>query len=350
MRVLVVTSDVPFVEGGHRVIARSLARALQQAGHEAEVLTTPQNRFGRQVSAYLATWLTDVGVAGDGGPVDRVISLRFPSYAVRHPRHVVWLNHRMREYYDLWEGFRATLGTRGRLVEGARRALLHRIDGRLLGRCRHVFAQSATIRDRLQRWGAIPAEVLYPPPPQRDYRCDGYDGAVLAVSRLQPLKRMDLLLEAAAAVPGLRVRLAGEGPEEQRLRGLAESLGLGDRFTLLGRLDDERLVQEYARCSAVWFGARAEDYGLVTLEAFSSSKAVVTCVDSGGPAELVNDGVTGFVVSPEPAAVAGALRRIAEPGAAETFGAAAAAVARIHTWPATVARLLAAGSDPGESA
>jgi hypothetical protein len=59
--VAVVTSSPPFVEGGHLVIARALVAALQQAGHEADLVLTPQNRFGRQGSAYLANWLTDVG-------------------------------------------------------------------------------------------------------------------------------------------------------------------------------------------------------------------------------------------------------------------------------------------------
>ena len=58
-RIAVVTSSPPMVEGGHMVIARSLVRALREAGHDAEVVVTPQNRFGRQGSAYLATWLTD---------------------------------------------------------------------------------------------------------------------------------------------------------------------------------------------------------------------------------------------------------------------------------------------------
>ena len=70
MRVIVATSDVPFVEGGHRVIARALVSALQDAGHRAELITTPQNRFGRQVSAYVATWLTDVQMTGDGLSLD----------------------------------------------------------------------------------------------------------------------------------------------------------------------------------------------------------------------------------------------------------------------------------------
>ncbi len=340
LRVLVVTSDVPFVEGGHRVIARALVRALRDASHEAEMLSTPQNRFGRQLSAYWATRLTDVQMAGDGGTVDQVISLRFPSYAVRHPRHVVWLNHRMREYYDLWEGFRATLSPRARLIQGVRRALLHRIDRRLLGRHRKVFAQSGTIRDRLQRWGGIDAEVLHPPAPQRPYRSDGYDGTILSVARLQPLKRIDLLLEAAALAPGLRLRIAGAGPDAPRLRGLADAMGLADRVEFRGHLTEQELVAEYARCSAVYYGARAEDYGLVTLEAFSSAKPVVTCVDSGGPAELVQDGVTGAITEPAAEAVARALSELIRPGRAEQLGAAARAVAERHSWAVAVERLL----------
>jgi glycosyltransferase involved in cell wall biosynthesis len=46
-----------------------------------------------------------------------------------------------------------------------------------------------------------------------------------------------------------------------------------------------------------------EDYGFVTVEAFASRKAVITCRDSGGPAELVQDGVSGFVCEPTPASL-----------------------------------------------
>src|ERR1039458_6908777 len=127
-RVAVVTSAPPFIEGGHLVIARALVGALREAGHAADLVTTPSNRFGRQASAYLATWLTDVGVTGDGTKVDQVISLRYPSYAVRHPAHVCWLNHTMREYYDLWDQFSAGLSPQGRLKERVRRALIHATD------------------------------------------------------------------------------------------------------------------------------------------------------------------------------------------------------------------------------
>ena len=67
-------------------------------------------------------------------------------------------------------------------------------------------------------------------------------------------------------------------------------------------------VEHLARCRAVCFPPFEEDYGFVTVEAFASRKAVITCRDSGGPAELVEDGVNGFVCEPTPAALARALR------------------------------------------
>ena len=188
-RIAVVTSSPPMVEGGHMVIARSLARALREAGHEADIVVTPQNRFGRQAAAYLATWLTDVERTG-GERIDQVISLRYPSYAVRHPRHVCWLNHTMREYYDLWDRFSGTLSSRGRMKEQIRRRVIHAADRYLLTRnVSRLFVQSRTIQGRLGMWPELKSTVLYPPPPQRAYRCDGYGDYVFMVSRLAPLKR-----------------------------------------------------------------------------------------------------------------------------------------------------------------
>ena len=342
-RILVVTSGALFVRGGHLVIAEETAAALRRAGHQAEVLVTPQNRFGRQVSAYVATWLTDVGETADGHPVDQVISFRFPSYAVRHPRHVCWLNHRMREYYDLWERFVRGLGRKGRLKEGVRRRIFHTIDRRLLTRnVTRLLAQSKTIQARLQRFGAIPSEVLYPPPPERPYRTDGYGDEVFAVSRLTPLKRLDLLVEAAALVRNdtLRFAIAGEGEEQARLQRRIHELGLADRVRLLGPIDDAGLVEHYAKCRAVYFGPVNEDYGFVTLEAFRSGKPVLTCADSGGPAELVEDGRTGYIVEPTAESLAARLDALAaDRSVAERMGEAARAAAAPHTWDRAVAVL-----------
>ncbi len=343
-RILVVTSGALFVRGGHLTIAEETAAAIRRAGHLAGVLVTPQNRFGRQLSAYLSTWLTDVGETADGKPVDQVISLRFPSYAVRHPRHVCWLNHRMREYYDLWERFVRGLGRRGRLKEGVRRKVFHTLDRWLLTRnVRRLVAQSRTIQARLQRFGGIASELLYPPPPERPYRTDAYGDYIFGVSRLHPLKRLDLLVEAAALARdrSLSFKIAGEGEEEPRLRERIRALGLEGRVELLGAIGDAQLVEHYARCRAVYFAPWNEDYGFVTLEAFRSGKAVVTATDSGGPAELVRHRENGLVAEPTAEAVAAQLDALGGDRAlAERLGEAARRDAEAHRWDRAVERLL----------
>jgi glycosyltransferase involved in cell wall biosynthesis len=343
-RIAVVTSGQPFGEGGHLVIARALVAALRGAGHAADVVLTPQNRFGRQAGAYFATWLTDVGMAQDGGRIDQVITLRYPSYAVRHRPHVCWLTHRMREYYDLWPLFAGSLGPAQRVKEGVRRRLIHAADRWLLKR--HVdrlFVISATVGRRLERWGGLASEVLYPPPPQRPYRCDDYGDHIFAVSRLTPLKRLDLLVRALARpeAAGVRAVIAGDGEVRGELVQLVRSLGLERRVELIGEIDERQLVEHLARCRAVCFPAQNEDYGFVTVEAFASRKAVVTCADSGGPAELVHDGAEGFVTAPTPDGLASALSALAADRAlACRMGDAGFRAAAPLTWEAVVERLV----------
>lgn len=344
VRVAVVTSDVPFVEGGHRVIARSLAAALRQHGFRVEIIRTAQNRFGRQFAAYLANWLTDVSESGDGVPVDQVISLRYPSYAVRHPRHVCWLTHRMREYYDLWPRFKEQLSWKGRIKEGTRRFMVQRADGYLLRRnVTRLFALSKTVQERLMKWGKLSSEVLYPPPPSRAYRTDAYDNYIFAVSRLHPLKRLSLLLKAMRHVKSddLRVVIAGVGEEEEGLRRLAAELDIAKRVEFLGRIDEETLLHHYARCRAVFFAPFMEDFGFVTLEAARSRKLVITCVDSGGPAELVNNGRSGYVLLPDPHFIARQIDVLADnQDLAMRMGDLAEESVRGITWEATLSRLL----------
>ena len=344
--VLVVTSAPPLVEGGHLVIARCLERALIEAGHRASIVTTPSNRFGRQGAAYLANWLTDVGMTGAGERVDQVITLRFPSYAVRHETHVSWLNHTMREYYELWDDFAGRLSPQGRLKEGVRRRLIHTADSYFLRRhVTRLFAQSRTIADRLARWNGVRAEVLHPPPPARDYRCDGYGDYLLVASRLAPLKRIDLVLRALAEPAAAHVKcvIVGEGEDLPRLTRLSDELGLVSRVTFTGRLGEEALLDRLGHCRAVVFVPKEEDYGFVTAEAFASRKAVITCRDSGGPVELVRHGENGWIVDPTAAALATACAEaMADPSRAERYGAQGGQDIAHLSWARVVDHLLVA--------
>ncbi len=343
-RIAVVTSHPLFAAGGHLVIAKALVTALEEFGHEATVVLTPQNRFGRQGAAYLSTWLMDLGQAHDGRSVDQVISFRFPSYAVRHESHVCWINHRMREYYDQWPRFSQSLSWQARAKESTRRALIHVVDRYLLEDCvTQVYAQSQTIQARLARWGRLSAEVLHPPPPPRPYRCDRYGEYVLVASRLTPLKRIHLVLEALRLPPAKMVRcvIVGDGESREWLTKLTKDYGLEDRITFKGQVGEAELLEHLACCRAVCVPAIEEDYGLVTVEAFASQKAVITCTDSGGPTELVRNEINGLIVEPTANSLAIALARISEDSMlAESFGVAGLQQVTTMTWERAVDRLL----------
>jgi glycosyltransferase involved in cell wall biosynthesis len=280
----------------------------------------------------------------NGRVIDRVISLRYPSYAVRHPRHVCWLNHTMREYYDLWPRFSETLSPLNRIKEGTRRTLIRAADRYLLTRnVTKLFVQSRTIQERLSMWPALHSDVLYPPAPKRNYQSDHYGPSFLFVSRLNRLKRADLLIRALATTEaaGIAVVVAGEGEERPALERLASELGVAGRVTFVGRLTDAQLIERLAVCRAVVFPPWQEDYGFVTVEAFAARRAVITCTDSGGPAELVHDGVNGFVCDPAPESIARALHALAADEAlAERLGNAAFAAGARLNWPDTIRKLV----------
>ncbi|MFN7971671.1 MAG: glycosyltransferase [Acidobacteriota bacterium] len=305
-------------------------------------MTTPTNRFGRQISAYLANRLVDVGITGDGEDIDAVISVRYPAFLVPHPHHRLWLTHLMREYYDLWDGYKATLPRRSLLKETVRRAIIQAWDARALARLDRRFVISKTVQGRLRRFLDIPCEVLYPPPQPRPYRTDGYEDFILAPSRLHPLKRQDLLLLALPRLPrSTRAVIVGTGSDRERLERLGRDLGVADRVTFTGFASEETLLDLYARCRAVFFAPKDEDYGFITLEAFRSRKPVLTCEDSGGPTELVASDRSGFVVPPDALSIAGALERLVlDEGLCRRLGEGGFEATRGITWEAAIETLL----------
>ena len=168
---------------------------------------------------------------------------------------------------------------------------------------------------------------------------EGSQDHLFTASRLDGPKRVALLIRAMAHVPGdIPLLIAGTGPEEQRLRRLA---GDDSRIRFLGFVDDRQLIDLYANALAVAFVPEDEDYGLITLEAMGCGSPVVTCTDSGGPTELVADGVTGLVAEPDPTSLGRAMARlVGQPHLAASLGRAAKRRAARITWDDAIRSLL----------
>jgi glycosyltransferase involved in cell wall biosynthesis len=344
MRIAVCAPQVPFSTGGAEYVAERLTDELRTLGHQADLVTVPFKWYpGTRVLTQAFLWrLLDLEES-DGRPVDAVVATKFPSYVVRHPRKVVWLVHQFRQAYEL-DG--TELGQFGDSAEDrATRRAVHELDRRTLGEARGLFAISSNVAERLERSTGLRAEVLLPPPQELAYRCEGYEGFVLSVNRLDRAKRIDLLLEALALEPGLRAVVAGDGPDRERLEELARRHGLDGRAHFAGRVDEEELARLYGRCLAVFYAPFDEDYGIVPYEAFMAEKPVVTTTDAGGPLDVVTDRRTGVVVEPRAAEVAAALRHLLDhPDDARAWGRAGREVAGGLSWRATAERLVEAAS------
>jgi glycosyltransferase involved in cell wall biosynthesis len=340
-RILVCNAQVPFVSGGAERHADGLVRELLAAGHEAELVRLPFKWYPREeiLTSALAWRLLDVSEA-DGRRVDLVIPMKFPSYLVRHDNKVVWLIHQFRQAYD-------RLGTEGSDFTASPadtrwRELIAHADRAGLGEARSVFTNAKNTADRLARFNGIAAKPLYHPPPLAGrYRSEPSQGFAFAAGRLDPWKRMDLAIGAAAAGK-FRLVIAGDGSERGRLEALARRTEAD--VTFAGRVPDEELLTLYATCGAVLFPPVDEDYGYIALEAFLSKKPVVTCADSGGPLEFVIDGENGRVVAPEADALgAAAADLLANPEKSREFGERGLERVRGISWDRAVRALLEAG-------
>lgn len=304
MKVVVTANIVPFMHGGADYHIEGLSAALQNAGHEVELVRFPF-RFSPEADiARLMEFCEHSDFSAPNGvSVDKVISLQFPAYGVSHPDHRIWVMHQHRAAYELYDEETAAPGLKDI------RQQIHDFDARVLSKAKYLFANSECVARRLKTYNGLNAEALYHPPHMSEhFYCAEAQPYVFFPSRLERLKRQDLLIEAARHLQTpVKILLGGVGGQEAYYQSLVADWQLEDRVRLLGRFSEAEKLALYANALAVFFGPQDEDYGYITLEAMLSSKPVITCTDSGGPLEFVVDGETGYVTEPDARAIAEAI-------------------------------------------
>jgi len=302
VRINVCRPQVPFFSGGAELLCDDLVLRLRKLGNSAELVALPFKWYPpSQLLLSAIAWRSLDLSEVNGQPIDLVIATKYPSYVIKHPHKIVWLFHQHRQAYDLLGTAYSDLNAEHEVCKA-----IKSIDEVSLNEAERVFAISQTVAERLRRFNGIRAEVLYPPPPSGElFHKGACQDFVLLPCPLQKLKRVDLF---ARAVPYLneevRIVIDGHGPEEDAVRKLAKELGVYSRINFFRTSSRTELADLYANSLCVYYGPYQEDYGLVTVEAFLSGKPVITTSDSGGPTEFVQNGMTGFIVEPEPTAIA----------------------------------------------
>lgn len=322
MRIVLLTSIVPFINGGARFIVEWLEEKLRESGYEVERFNLPFVDDPQQVLEQIAAWrLLDLTQS-----CDRVIAFRPPAYVVDHPNKVLWFIHHIRTFYDLWD-----TPYRGMPDDADTRAIrdnLRALDTRAIAESRAVFTNSQVVSDRLKRFNGLDSTPLYPPiyKPERFVHA-GYGDEIVAVSRLEPHKRQMLMIEAMQHVrSGVKLRLCGtaSNPDHGRaLEAMVRDLGVADRVTIEDRwITEDEKAQILSGALAVAYLPKDEDsYGYPSLEGAHARKPILTTTDSGGVLELVEHGRNGLISEPNPLAVAEAMDRLhADRQATEKMG------------------------------
>ncbi|GFP24269.1 hypothetical protein HKBW3S09_01736, partial [Candidatus Hakubella thermalkaliphila] len=196
--------------------------------------------------------------------------------------------------------------------ESSFRESLWQIDRKALLESKQIYTISRNVSNRLKKYNQIDSVPLYPPPKNHEkfYRGE-FGNYVLSVGRLDPIKRVELLVEAMRyVVPEVRGIIVGRGPEKDTLTEMAQRYESGHRITFRDFVSDQELFDLYANALCVYFAPFDEDFGFITIESFLSGKPVITLLDSGGVLEFVKDGETGFVAKKEPEEIADLVNRL----------------------------------------
>lgn len=383
MKIAVVApSPVPFTRGGAERALWGIQAAINDlTHHEAEMIKIPVEEF--TLPAVLASYELFANL--DLSHFDRIITTKYPAWMVDHPHKTILMMHTLRGVYDTYQYHGQPLTVpdpsdhtfamlhlmrqahhRGALDEFFERwnnalaalgpdhpdfvfpgpfarTAIRWLDsiGMAPGAVKQYLSQSWTVayREGYFPRGITPRIVNLPGHLPQAPHNEERDTYLFTASRLDGPKRLDLLIDAMAHVPGdIELRIAGTGALREQL----EERAAGDpRIRFLGFTRNDLLPELYANALAVPFIPADEDLGLITLEAFSQGTAVVTCTDSGGPTEFIKDGVTGLVADPTAASIGTALASlVADPERAHRLGLAGKARGERITWDDVVDALL----------
>lgn len=313
-KVAVLHVQCAFMSGGAEALTKSLTARLRERGFNAEIISLPFKWYPlNTLRDHFLMWrMLDV-TQTCGEPIDLVIALKAPTYLVKHSNKVLWLMHQHRVAYDLRDHVPAGgLNT----IPGGDKVMKEIIamDNMAIPEARDIYSISKNVTHRLKQYNHIDSTPLYHPPALVGrYQSGPFGDYILSVGRLDPNKRIDLMIRALPYCDQhITLKIAGRGREAEPLQALARELHVEDRVELMGFVPDDDVIQLYAGALGVCFPPMDEDYGYITLESFLSKKPIVTCHDSGGVLEFARDQESAFVVDPAPEQIGACFQRLYE--------------------------------------
>ena len=222
----------------------------------------------------------------------------------RHGRHLCYCFSPPRYLWDLYDTYARHVSWPQRMALRAAVSPLRAIDSAGAAGVDRFVAISRTVAERIRRSYGRDSDVVYPPvtPKTTASGSAPRERFLLSLGRLVPYKRIDLAI-AAAELAGIRLVIAGDGPDRARLDRLA-----GPNTEFAGHVSEAEAGRLLSTCAAFVFCGE-EDFGIAPLEA-NAHGAPVIAYARGGVTETMENGTSAiFFDRQTPAAVAGAIER-----------------------------------------
>jgi glycosyltransferase involved in cell wall biosynthesis len=320
VKVVVVSGIWPPDPGGPASHAPALADFLAERGHAVEVVTTaavkPAARpypvrwaSRRSPLRHLRAALLVRRAARRADIVYATSMIRratIGSALARRPLVVKLVSDEVFERATRSGRYAGTLDEFQGMEVSMRMKFLTTTRNAALRRARHVFCPSAYLREIALAWGLDPERVsVLPNPapatprlPARDALREelGLEGnALVFAGRLGPQKALGVTLEALAGVPGVRLAIAGDGPERVMLEGRTRDLGLDGRVSFLGSVPRAQVLRLFRAADASVLSSAWENFPHTVVEALAVGCPVIS-TSVGGVPEVVKDGENGLLV------------------------------------------------------
>jgi glycosyltransferase involved in cell wall biosynthesis len=309
--------------GGAGRVAATIARAF-----DAQIASTNVDDAVLRDLGINRDAVHDLGTVAHGaplGPIESSILFKkahfsgFDTYifsgnwaiyaSYKHKPNVYYCHTPCREFYDLKSyALASQTNLPKKAIAWAWTTAHARFDGRAVQQVDQILANSVNVQDRIRRYYKRESEVVYPPIRTEKYRTKEFGDFWLSVNRLYPEKRVELQIETFRRLPDEQLLIVGGFSSRDVSLSRYHKIfdDMPRNVKILGWVQEDELLELYAKCRGVLFTALDEDFGMVAVEAQASGKAVVG-VNEGGLQETVISGVTGFLKNPDPGSLAAAV-------------------------------------------
>ncbi len=203
--------------------------------------------------------------------------------------HISYCHTPMRYAWDNWHSYIREYSMNP-LVKHLGKKRIHKLrmwDRLSAERVDYFIANSSTTKRRIEKYYNKPSTVLHPMIKSSKYKiAENTKGYFLAVGRLIPYKKFDLIIETFNKI-GLPLKIVGTGVAENQLRRQARG-----NIEFLGYVNEKKLIQMYSECEALIF-PQVEDFGITALEAMASGRPVIA-FKKGGALDSIVENKTGI--------------------------------------------------------